>query len=496
MRPPCSHRATKHPDVDLSTKVRCKGKSIWASPNDGNIQFLRQIRLHVDHTTKLFLRSGMQPYSSHERGSVQPRILIATTTWWAMPARLALAFSQCGAQVSGLCPRGSPISKMKCLEREFRYRAADPLCSLVAAIDATQPDLLVPCDDRVVGHLHRLYARESSSQRVNAITRLIEKSLGSPAGYSISSSRWKLLQHAKQNGILVPETALIQGRQDLQRWVDEHGFPLVLKADGTWGGSGVRIVRSWPDADRAITELMQPLSVNAMLSHLSFHDFYPLFSPDRERRTEITVQAYVTGRCHNAMFSCWEGEVLDRLSVEVLFAQESLGASSVVRTRSAPDMERAGELIVRDLGVSGFCGLDFITQQETGAAYLIELNPRATQLGHLQLGGRDSLVKAMMRRMAGEPRKHLSPCVEQNVVFYPPAVRNAQGGVPLVREELHHDVPLEAPELMRELQRVPWNRRHASALLYMAVRRLLRMSSRRTAARDKVSSPSKLKIGA
>ena len=43
--------------------------------------------------------------------------------------------------------------------------------------------------------------------------------------------------------ITAPTSDAIASRADLRDWVGRHGFPLVLKTDGSWGGRGVAIVR-------------------------------------------------------------------------------------------------------------------------------------------------------------------------------------------------------------------------------------------------------------
>ena len=407
-----------------------------------------------------------------------PRILIATTTWWAMPARLALAFSQSGAEVFALCPRGSPISKVRSVCKKLRYRSMNPLGSLSAAIEAVRPDLIVPCDDRVVGHLHRLHEGYGAVPERQGLREIIEKSLGAPAGYPIVRSRAKLLALAGQLGILVPETALIGELADLRRWADQHGFPLLLKSDGTWGGAGVRVANSWADAERAFTELSRPLSLSSVVGHLSFHNFYPLSPVDRSGPTVLTSQGFITGECCNTMVACWSGAILDGLSVDVLFSAEALGASSLIRTKISEDMDRAAGLLVGHLGISGLCGLDFITERETGNVYLIELNPRATQLGHLRPGRRASLAQVLLRHVAGDPPTAVSACVEETIAFFPQPPARSLALLAPSAAQIHHDIPMEDPDLLRELQRPTWNLRHLSAFVYLAVRRLLRLAQR------------------
>ena len=54
--------------------------------------------------------------------------------------------------------------------------------------------------------------------------------------------------------------------------------------------------------------------------------------------------------------------------------------------RRDAEMSNAAERIARKLKLSGTHGFDFMLEDATGSAYLIEINPRSTQVGHLTLG--------------------------------------------------------------------------------------------------------------
>jgi hypothetical protein len=424
---------------------------------------------------------------------VAPQILIASTTWWAMPVRIALAFSQAGASVSGLFPRGNPLEKARALEGRSRYAAAYPLRSLRKAIQAAEFDLIVPCDDRVVEHLHQLYAESVSGPRKNeALCALIARSLGNPSHYSATLNRSAILGLAERNGISIPQTSSIRDLEELQRWIGEHGLPAVLKVDGTWGGSGVRILHTAEEAEAAYLELTRPLSLGSIVSHVSFHNYYPLFTR-RNRAAELTVQTYIEGRQANAMFVCWEGEVLGALDVEVLFSHETLGASTIVRTTFSQQMEDAGRVIAKSLALSGFFGLDFIVDSTSGKPYLLELNPRATQLGHLEPAGYRSLVKILYDHLTGAPPVERARPEGQTIAFFPQSLRCDSDNPLLEGTDVHHDVPWDEPALVKELKRRSWNDRKLSALAYQVIRKLSKgtggSSFRRTGKRFELKSP-------
>ncbi len=408
---------------------------------------------------------------SRQRGFVQARILIASTTWWAMPARIASAFVRAGASVSGVVPRGSPLATVNLLSGVFHYSALRPLRSLSKAILDTQPDLIVPCDDRVVEHLHELHAY-SVAARDGAMCKLIERSLGDSQSYSITNKRGALLELAQSLGIRIPDTISVRSLASLHTFIARYGFPIVLKIDGTWGGTGVRVVRSSEEAVRTFTEFTRPLSWFKMLEHICHHDFFPLFSKADQRRHSLTAQVFVEGTAANIMLACWEGEVLDTLSVETLFAIDKLGSSTIVKTIRDQEIEHAGRLLVQSLAISGFCGLDFIIESSSGKAFLIELNPRATQNGHLEPGGQASLVNTLYRHLLGEPpqKKRFS---EETIAFFPHILRCDARTIIPNSSTMIRDVPWDEPALIRELMRKPWNRRHISSLLYAGARQLI-----------------------
>ena len=74
--------------------------------------------------------------------------------------------------------------------------------------------------------------------------------------------------------------------------------------------------------------------------------------------------------------------------------------STVVEVIDRPDMTAAAGRLAARLHLSGFHGLDFLLDK-TGTAWLIELNPRATQVCHVPAGGGPSLAKVLAATRTG-----------------------------------------------------------------------------------------------
>jgi predicted ATP-grasp superfamily ATP-dependent carboligase len=112
------------------------------------------------------------------------------------------------------------------------------------------------------------------------------------------------------------------------------------------------------------------------------------------------------------------------------------------------EMSIAAEKIVRRLNLSGIVGLDFMLEEQTGNPYLIEVNPRATQVGHLTLGSGRDLPAALYAALTGEVIREAPKITENRTIALFPQEwkRNPESSF---LQSGYHDVPWEEPELIR-----------------------------------------------
>ena len=185
------------------------------------------------------------------------KALLTATNRWPTPSRIAIGLAKAGWRVSAICPtRGHPLVCTRAVERVLPYSSLRPLESLLTAIEACAPDLIIPSDDRGVQHLHELHAEARNlGPRGAALADLIEYSLGPSESFAIVSSRCELLRIACEEGVRVPETMPIGTEEDLKSWQTRQPLPWVLKGDGTFGGKGVRIARTEGEAGKSFLEL-------------------------------------------------------------------------------------------------------------------------------------------------------------------------------------------------------------------------------------------------
>jgi ATP-grasp domain len=381
---------------------------------------------------------------------VKPRVLVATTSKWYPTARLAMALAKAGFIVKAVCPSGHPMFKTNTVQERYRFRGLLPLTSFAEAIEKAQADLIISGDDLATQYLHRLHAREGRKGKAGAaICALIERSFGSPESFPIAYSRIALMKIAGEEGVRIPETAAITTIKGLREWVKQFGLPAVLKADGTNGGEGVRIVRTSQEAEREFHALQAPpLLARAVKRTLLDQDAALLRSAILRQRFVISTQTFVPGSEATSAVACWNGDVIASLHFEVLNKKSAAGYSTVVRLIESAEMTAAGEKIARRLKLSGLYGFDFMLETATRNAYLIEMNPRSTQVGHLTLGPGRDIPAAVFSAVSGRIIQVSPAITEKDTIALFPQEWLRDSASPYLHSA-YHDVPWEEPELIR-----------------------------------------------
>jgi hypothetical protein len=388
---------------------------------------------------------------------VKPTVLIVTTSRWFPTARLAMALANAGCIVDAACPAGHPLGKMRAVRRAYAYRGLMPLRSFMEAIAAVQPDFLVPGDDLATRHLHHLHAREHRRGKTGRwVCELIERSLGAPESFSVVYARTAFMDMALEERVRAPKAEVVANLTDLRKWVARFGLPIVLKANGTSGGEGVRVANTLEEAERAFRDLQSPpLLARAAKRALVDQDKSLVWPSLLRHRSVVNAQVFVEGHEATSTVACWKGAVLASLHFEVMNKRSAAGPSSVLRFIENPEMSSAAEKMVRRLGLSGIHGFDFMLEAHTGNAHLIEINPRATQVGHLALGAGRDLPAALYSGISGEPLRAAKKVTENDIITLFPQEWMRDPASPFLTSG-YHDVPWEEPELLRACVRKPW----------------------------------------
>lgn len=381
-----------------------------------------------------------------------PRVLLAHSMLWPNVARLAIAFRKRGFVVDAVAPAGHPIHRMHSPNRTFEYRSRSPCKSIRDSIAASWPDIIVPCDDRVVVHLHEIYKKAVAlcgSAKDSGIPALIETSLGCPESYDLVVRRAFLTSLAQLPHVHIPPTAAVSDLRSLWQWLRQHGFPAVLKLDGSSGGRDVILIRNRREAFIGLLKMRLQTSWVRRVKWLLFDgDVEPFFSPREFSTAQVCVQSYVGGRLANCAVACWRGNVLGWAAVEVLQCGREFGVASVVRRVKGEAMIAAARSIVRHLQLSGIIGFDFVLSEDVHQANLIEINPRATQINHFPGFDGPDVPAALFSAICNQPLDQFSSRrLPDEVALFPQEWKRDPNSKWLRRA--FHDVPFEEPELLR-----------------------------------------------
>jgi carbamoyl-phosphate synthase L subunit-like protein len=384
------------------------------------------------------------------RAKVEPTILITATMRWFSTARLAMALVEAGCTVDVVCPDNHPVAKTEAARRLYRYRGLAPLTSFLEAITASKPDLIIPTDDLSTRHLHEIYARQKSCGPAGvAISDLIERSLGDANSFAVLYERTKVMQLAREQGIRVPDGTIISNLDELRIWTAKHGFPAVLKTDGSSGGEGVRVVNTLEEGELAFRKLKSPPSFAKTAKHALIDRDLTLVLPFlRRQRCAVNAQSFIRGREATSLIACWKGNVLGSLHFEVINKQDQTGPASVLRLIDNAEMSNAAEKMARRLNLSGLHGLDFMLEAVTGNAYLIELNPRATQVGHLALGPGRDLPAVLYGVLSAQTVCEAPRVTDKDTIALFPQEWTRDPASSFLRLA-YHDVPWSEAELIR-----------------------------------------------
>jgi hypothetical protein len=370
-----------------------------------------------------------------------PKVLLFTTVRWPSAPRIAGALASAGAEVHALYPRRHLLAHSRYVDRSYTY---DPLryrAVLQEAIAKSAPDMIVPLDDRAA---RQLAARGGDA----ALAPLIRKSLGNPAAYPTLMSRIDFLAAAHEAGIRTPQTIRIETPAALETALQQLGLPAVLKADNSWGGDGVAVVRCLDDARTAFARFTEPLSfLRGLARAVNRKDGHFLLDALHASVPSISLQPFVSGKPATTSFACWQGEVLAAIHLDVAVS-EGTGPACVVRPVECPEMLAAANTIAARFGLSGLHGLDFIRDAH-GHVHLLEINPRAAQTSYLALGPGRDLIAPLVARATGRTIADRPAITEKDAIALFPQEWSRDPASPWL-QSAYHAVPWDDRDFLRE----------------------------------------------
>jgi glutathione synthase/RimK-type ligase-like ATP-grasp enzyme len=379
------------------------------------------------------------------------KVLVIATQKTVLAARISTALDEVGFRVAALTPHGHPVRRSRVMQDHFViYHTRPKFKSMVRAIDQWSPDLLVCADDLAVRELQNLHQHTAASDYKDRrhISELIELSLGPATSFAAMRNKSDFFARVQMEGLCSPSTIVLPATRAFESLPTDLIYPIVVKADQSYGGRCVRIVNSDADLRATVWELQTPTTWLGIFRRsfgaiLASEALVPFMLP--LRRT-ISLQQYIPGRPSNRAVICWKGKVLAGISVEVVEESNRYGPASVVRLIDHSEMAIVAEHMVKCLNLSGFVGFDFVLDS-LNQAWLIEMNPRVTPTCHLSLANGTNLAGSLYTQMTGlRPLSRLAPSNGGLIALFPNGVVRSPSSAYF--QSCQHDVPWNEPEVV------------------------------------------------
>ena len=401
-----------------------------------------------------------QSASALETPSSWPRVLFLALANNVGCERIIGEMARHGAACAILSPPGYYCTRTQFATRRFVLPPQlgiwlASVCvhgALEAVVRRWRPDLVVPLDD-VAASLLRGLAVGRASRRLRA---LLLHSLGDARGYAAIASRSRFLELADGVGVRIPASRQVTDAAATENAVDGWSWPVVVKLENTCGGTGVSLAYTAAELAHGVDAGLNRNSWIRRLKSTARNAVWRAAGHFPQAPRNVQVQQFVPGQPAMRTVAAWQGRELAGMSFLAECVHPALtGTSTVLKPLDHPEMAAASQRLVAALGVSGIVSFDFVIEQTgegpaSGAAYLIEMNPRPIGATHLgRLFGHD-LCGALFSRLGWPVAQPMADAATQPVAIavFPKELERSPRTDWLTRAGTLHDVPWQDPSLI------------------------------------------------
>ena len=311
---------------------------------------------------------------SGPKGAVdeRPAVLVVTMgTDYVAPARMPRELSRAGFAVTLIAPKGALATHTGFVDK-VGYFPKNPtvyewMQVLAGAVRRIQPLLVLPGDDITLRMLMWLVLdppQQLRTELLAELTNLVVRSLGDPAHYAASVDKAALARQAAAAGVPVPPGDAVDDERAAVDVAEALGYPVIVRPTVGTASSGVVRCRDAAGVRRAMRELPQTVG----------------WIPPGAARA--LVQRMLTGRHANHPAVAWQGRELAGFTRVAVRQFPEGGPSSVARYTPNPGIAAANARLLGAIGLTGFASTEYLIDDDTGVAHLIEINRRMTPATH------------------------------------------------------------------------------------------------------------------
>jgi len=379
-------------------------------------------------------------------------LIIALNENWTGISRLPSGLDRAGFEVYALCPRKSFLAKTKYLKKAILYptftysRSKLIYCWIVISILYFKPDLIVPGDEDSILALHSISNFFENIPFFFRISKIIRHSLTPSSFDSIILSKSDFQEQCKKWGLRSPENIILEDVSDALKNAKLFGYPVVLKHDSGYGGSGVYICENELDIKKHYFQIEKNKKFKNFKVYFKKMFFVSIFNHDNK----ISLQQYIEGQVGQSPFCAKNGEVF---AFNPMIRRETYpgktGPASVSEGYQNEDIEGFVKTVAENLQYTGFGSLEYMIENKTKKLFIIELNPRPTPTCHISNKFlTNDLCETFFKGLNLIPRD-IRPFAPYSLAMFPSEKKRDPESPYFLTS--YHDIPHDDPYLFRAL---------------------------------------------
>lgn len=380
-------------------------------------------------------------------------LIVALNTNWTGISRLPSGLLRAGLEPFALCPKKSYLAKTKYLKKSIQFptysysRSKLIYLWIVISILIFKPDIVIPGDEDSILALQNVGNLFSSIPFFGQVSKLIRKSLSPNKFDRLILSKSEFQKVCISWGIRTPKNVYVNNSEEAIKVADEMGFPVVIKKDSGYGGTGVFICENKKEL---IFHLMN-IEKTSLLTHLKTCLKNLFFTSAVNNESGISIQQYIQGITGQSPFCAENGVVF---AINPMLKKETYpgktGPASVSEGYDNKEVEVFVNKVARELSFTGFASLEYIVDEKSGLPYVIELNPRPTPTSHFDSNvAVYDLCECFYKGLNHMPieKKEFRPYL---VAMYPTEKRRDPKSQYLTTA--YHDIPINDPDLFAAIE--------------------------------------------
>ena len=382
-------------------------------------------------------------------------LIIALNENWTGISRLPSGLSRAGFKVFALCPKKSLIAKTKYLANTILYptftysRSKLVFIWMIFAMLKFRPDVVLPGDEDAILAMQELARLTKKIPFLSFISKVFRESLGPEEFDSLVLSKSDFQAKCKEWGVRTPQNIIVNNLDEAIKASGQMTFPLVIKHDSGYGGSGVHICENSDELKKHFQQIGMPSLMTKVKNQIKKLFFVTVLSS----KQSISLQQYIDGVVGLAPFCAQDGEVFAiNQMMKIRTFPGKTGPTAVAEGIDNEELKIFVKTVAKKLSLNGFNSLDFIIDSKNGTLFIIELNPRPTPSCHIGEGHIvNDLCEFYFNGLNNKPlmKKSFHPYV---IAMYPGEKRRDPQSEYI--KSSFHDVPTDDPELYQAIEKL------------------------------------------